>query len=105
MTDDLTFTATLWRWSAREGTSEPGSWLFVTLPEAASDAIRDQAPPTPRGFGSVRVEVTCGSTTWRTSVFPDAGSGGFSLPVKKAVRVAQGAEEGDGLTVTLRVVE
>ncbi len=106
MADDetLTFTAPLWRWSAREGTSEPGSWCFVTVPEAQSEQIRDLAPPAPRGFGSVRVAVTCGPTTWRTSVFPDAASGCFALPVKKAVRVVERVSEGDELTLTLRVL-
>ena len=57
-----------------------------------------------RGFGSVRVSVQVGSTRWHTSVFPDdGGSGGFVLPVKKAVRAAHDVEEGDDLTVTLEV--
>jgi hypothetical protein len=101
----LTFTAPLWRWSAREGTSEPGSWCFVTVPADLSEEIRDLATGAPRGFGSVRVAVEAGSSRWETSVFPDAGSGCFVLPVKKAVRDAEGIEEGDDLTVSLRVRE
>ena len=42
---------------------------------------------------------------WDTSVFPDARSGSFSLPVKKAVRVAAGIGEGDELTVTLSLLD
>ena len=44
-----------------------------------------------------------GATTWDTSVFPDAASGSFALPVKKSVRTAAGVVEGDMLTVTLSV--
>lgn len=96
------FTAPLWRWSARQETADPSAWCFVTLPADVSDEVRLEAGE-PRGFGSVRVSVTTGSSTWQTSVFPDKESGCFVLPVKKAVRVAEQLEEGDELTVTLEV--
>lgn len=54
-----------------------------------------------RGFGSVRVEVTVGPTTWCTSIFPSKESGSYVLPVKKAVRAAAEAEEGDDVDVEL----
>lgn len=50
----------------------------------------------------MRVEVTVGSTTWRTSIFPTNGT--FVLPVKKAVRTKVGAEAGDDLDVQLRLL-
>ena len=59
----------------------------------------------PRGFGSVRVHVRAGASEWDTSVFPDAESGCFVLPVKKAVRNAERIEEGDEVTISLRVRE
>ena len=99
--DGFTFTAPLWRWTARRRESaDSSSWSFVTLPPDVADEVRDGLGE-PRGFGSVRVRVTVGATTWDTSVFPDSGSGSFVLPVKKAVRAAAGIEEGDELTVTL----
>jgi hypothetical protein len=73
---------------------EPGSWHFVTLPGDVAEEVRDEAGPR-RGFGSVRVRVRLGSTTWQTSLFPDASSGSMVLPVKRAVRVAEGVEAGD----------
>ncbi len=42
------------------------------------------------GFGSIRVTARIGETAWATSVFPDKASGGWVLPVKKAVRVGGG---------------
>jgi hypothetical protein len=51
----------------------------------------------------VPVRVEAGSSSWETSIFPDAASGCFVLPIKKAVRVAEDVEEGDELTVTLTV--
>ena len=106
MSEAFTFTGLLWQWQAKQGTAEPGSWCFVTVPAEISADIRDSMAMLgrpPRGFGSVPVRVEVGGSQWETSVFPDAASGCFVLPVKKAVRLAEGVEEGDALTVTLRV--
>jgi hypothetical protein len=62
-------------------------------------------PRPPRGFGSVRVRATVGGTTWTTSVFPDSTRGAYVLPVKKAVRRAEGLDEGDPADVVLEVLE
>ena len=72
---------------------EPGSWHFVTLPADVADDLREASGP-PVGFGSVRVVATIGATTWETSVFPEAAGGSMVLPVKKAVRRAEGLESG-----------
>lgn len=95
---DVTFASVLWRWEAQD------AWRFVTVPDDLTQAIRLTAGP-PRGFGSVRVEVTVGATTWRTSVFPDASRGAFVLPIKKAVRQAEDLDDGDEVTLTLRVLD
>ena len=50
----------------------------------------------------MRVEI--GDTSWATSVFPDTKAGAYVLPVKKAVRVAEGLTEGDVVEVGLDVV-
>jgi len=97
-----TFTADLWLWDARRS----DTWTFVTVPAEVSEAIEDAADALgPRaGFGSVKVQARIGATVWRTSVFPDSGSGCFVLPVKKAVREANGVGPGDEVEVTLEVV-
>lgn len=74
------FEASLYLWSAQD------NWYFVNLPKGISDEIREVSAPFRRGFGSVRVDVTCGSSTWRTSVFPDSRAGCYILPVKAEVR-------------------
>ena len=53
----------------------------------------------------MRVEVTVGATTWRTSVFPEASRGAFVLPIKKAVRQAEDLDDGDEVTLTLRILD
>ena len=93
------FRATIWEHSP----DEPGSWHFVTLPVGVADEVDDEAGPR-GGFGSVRVEVGIGPTTWRTSLFPDTKAGSFVLPVKKAVRQAAGLRAGDECEVRLTVL-
>jgi len=104
MPDSFTFTAPQWRWTAREESADQGAWSFVTLPPEAAEEVRERSGE-PLGFGSVRVHVEAAGTAWDTSVFPDASSGSFVLPVKKAVRVAADVVEGDDLTVTLSLRE
>lgn len=57
------FRAKLWEHSPEE----PGSCHFLTLPAVpAEDSALEGGPG--HGFGSIRVEVFTGSTTWRTSL-------------------------------------
>jgi len=55
-----------------------------------------------RGFGSPKVTATNGDSTWRTSVFPSREEG-WMLPVKAAVRRAEGLGEGDEVELLLEV--
>src|SRR5687767_14809823 len=48
------------------------AWHFITVPCDISDDIEARTEEHRRGFGSARVRVTIGATTWSTSVFPDA---------------------------------
>jgi hypothetical protein len=80
----------------------PGSWHFLDVPPADADDIDERFGRNAAGFGSVRVEVTIGSTTWQTSLFPDKKRGTYVLPVKKPVRVAEGL--GPGSTVAVELV-
>ena len=96
------FTADLWRWKARDEDTG-GAWFFVSLPFDLSDAIEAEAGPG-NGFGSVRVEVRIGASTWRTSVFPSAEEKTYVLPVKKPVRTAEGLVEGGPCRVHLRTI-
>ena len=105
MTSTYSFTGPLWRWADQPGASDGGARHFVTVPAGPSADIRDETEGLTRGFGSVRVEVRIGTTTWRTSVFPDAKSGCYVLPVKKAVRRAEDVEAGEDVAVELTVLE
>lgn len=82
-----------------------GSWHFVTVPEETSDEIADLAEGRSGGFGSVRVEVVCGDTTWRTSLFPSKAEAAYVLPVKAAVRRAEDLQPGDVVRLRITALE
>lgn len=92
---------TLWLWN--EG---KGSWHFLTIEGSAEAELRYAALSfhggARRGFGSIRVRATIGETCWDTSVFP-IKAGGFVLPVKAAVRKAEGIGAGDEVEVRLEL--
>jgi hypothetical protein len=93
------FAASLWRYPGADG------WHFVSVPPEISADITDIAAGIRRGFGSVRIAVTVGATSWRTSIFPDSKSGTYLLPVKRAVRVAERLEAGDEVRAQLKIVD
>lgn len=92
------FDAPVWVWDARR----TDVWTFVSLPAEESADIREFAGGIPRGFGSVKVTATIGATTWRTSIFPSK-DGAYVLPLKKAVRAAEGLAVGDVATVKVEL--
>jgi hypothetical protein len=93
---EFTFDAPLWRWPGES------AWHFISLPQDVADEIEDSAVER-AGFGSVRVHVTVGSSTWSTSIFPDKGRATFLLPVKKQVRARENLDEDDIVHVYLTV--
>ena len=94
------FRAELWEHSP----DDAGSWHFLTVPGEVSDDIRIQAGPR-EGFGSIRVVVRIGDTTWRTSLFPDSAAGSLVLPVKKSVRRAEDLHHGTACDVTVEILD
>ena len=103
----VTHQAKVWIWQGENG---PASWHFVTIDGDAGEAIaayeaqRRLELGAGRGFGSVKVKARIGETSWRTSVFPDKARNGWLLPLKKAVRQAEGLAEGDTATITLTLL-
>ncbi|MET7333545.1 DUF1905 domain-containing protein [Nonomuraea sp. NPDC005650] len=95
------FDAELWIWDARRDES----WTFVSLPVEESEEIQDLTGGPRRGFGSLRVRVTIGGSSWKTSIFPDKGRGCYALPIKRAVREAEGLGAGDVASVTVELLD
>jgi hypothetical protein len=96
----LTFSAEVHEWDG------PASWFFARLPEEVADDVADHADQRPRtAFGSVRVEVRVGASTWRTSLFPSKRDGTYLLPLKRAIRDAEGIADGSTVEVALTVLD
>ena len=93
------FRAALWPWEVRRDL-----WTLVTLPVDASAEIAEFADGPRRGFGAVSVRVRIGTAVWKTSVFPQHAGGPYVLPVKRAVREANGVGVGDDVSVSLEVL-
>ena len=100
--ETVSFTAPLLVWS----TEKYGNIGYVLIGGVAAEAIgayelvRRLELGRRRGFGSVKVEARIGDSCWSTSAFPQK-SGGWFLPVKKAICRAEGLEEGDEVEVRL----
>ena len=98
----ISHTAALWRWTGASGNA---AWFFISIDGAAGEelsatALMRKLEGAARGFGSLKVTARIGESEWRTSVFPSK-SQGWMLPVKAAVRKAEGV--GDGDTVRLEL--
>lgn len=89
------FVAEVWEWRG------PAPFYWASVSPRAGAEIRDGAPLTSYGWGAIPVEARIGETTWETSLLPK--DGGYVLPLKAAVRRAEGIDLGDDVAVTLRV--
>ena len=86
---------------------DPMGWIAVNGAAAEAVAGHELARRLElgrrRGFGSVKVAAQIGGTRWHTSLFPQK-SGGWFLPVKKPVRLAEGLDYGATVEVTLELL-
>ena len=102
MTEVITHTGPLWRWT---GSTGAGTWHFLTIDGEAGEALAATAlmqrlEGLSRGFGSLKVSARIGDSEFKTSVFP-AKELGWLLPVKASVRKAEGLGVGDAVEVVL----
>jgi hypothetical protein len=91
-------TGEVWKWKAEAG------WHFFSIDKKTSQQIKESKNKTTASFGSVKVEVTIGDTTWQTSLFPDSKQGCYILPLKAKVRKREDIHEGDKISLTFRCI-
>jgi hypothetical protein len=96
MSDTVRFAGPLEAMAIEEG-YDPIGWIALTGEAAEAVAAHELARRLElgkrRGFGSVKVSARIGSSRWQTSLFPQK-TGGWFLPVKKPVRLAEGLDFG-----------
>ena len=93
---EYVFSNQLWEWTGE------GAWCFITVPAEYFDEIKLISAQPAKGFGSVKVTAIIGSSEWNTSIFPDAKTSSYLLPVKKEIRKAENIAPGD--TVDVKII-
>lgn len=94
---EIEFTAELWIYPGQY------AWHFITVPTEYYSDLKQISSEAKRGFGSIRVEVTIGKSSWNTSIFPDNKNKSYLLPIKKEVRTTNSIDAGDMLSLTLEI--
>ena len=77
----------------------PAPFFYVAVPDAEGADVRAIASAVTYGWGMVPVTARIGGTEWRTALFPKDGR--YLVPLKVAVRKAEGIEVGDVVAVRL----
>src|SRR5262245_31914954 len=79
----------------------PSPYHFIAVPAAECKEIEGVAGLVSYGWGVIPATVRVGETTWTTSLFPRQG--GYLVPVRDAVRLAEGMEVGEVIGVRLSI--
>lgn len=87
------FDGPIWYWRG------PAPWYFVTVPDEQSDRLKAISPSVTYGWGMIPVLVRIGQSEWTTALWPKDGR--YIVPLKTAIRRAEGLEEGDVVTIWL----
>ena len=92
---DLEFAGEILYWRG------PSPYYFVAVPGHTCVDVRAMSKHVSYGWGVIPVEARIGRTVFETSLFPK--DGGYLVPVKDVVRHAEGLDEGETVTVRLKV--
>jgi hypothetical protein len=91
----LEFSGEIWYWRG------PAPYHFISVPADASAAVHAVASEVTYGWGMIPVQVRLGSSVWDTALWPKDGL--YVVPIKDAVRRAEGLATGDIAAVELVV--
>jgi hypothetical protein len=92
---ELEVTGELWYWRG------PAPHVFVTVPEDLAAAVHAVSALVTYGWGMIPVEVRLSGSAWETALWPK--DGGYIVPIRLAVRKAEGLAPGDTVTVRLSI--
>jgi hypothetical protein len=84
---ELDFTGDVWYWRG------PSPFHFVTVPPDQADLLHGLSSIVTYGWGMIPVRVRLGSSVWATALWPKDGR--YVVPIKDAVRRAEGLAPGD----------
>ena len=92
---DLEFVGTVVEWRG------PSPYYYAEVPPSASEDIAQVAASVTYGWGAIPVEARIGGTAFSTSLFPKDGR--YLLPLRDAVRRAEGISVDDRVAVQMRL--
>ena len=92
---EMEFAGELWYWRG------PSPYHFITVPEDVCVALRAVSGAVSYGWGMIPVTVRIGESAFETSLFPK--DGGYVVPIKDAVRIAEKLTLGDIVTVEMAI--
>ena len=90
---EFTFSGAVWEWRG------PAPYHFVSVPLEIANEIKQLASAVTYGWGMIPVSGKIGSTSFGTSLW--AKNGTYAVPLKDAVRKAEGISIGDMVSVKL----
>jgi len=90
---EFSFSATVWEWRG------PAPYHFVSVPPDVAIEIKELASAVTYGWGMIPVSGKIGATTFDTSLW--AKNGTYAVPLKDAVRKAEGIALDDLVSIEL----
>ncbi len=90
---EFSFSATVWEWRG------PAPYHFVSVPPDVAIEIKELASAVTYGWGMIPVSGKIGATTFDTSLW--AKNGTYAVPLKDAVRKAEGISLNDLVSIEL----
>jgi Domain of unknown function (DUF1905) len=90
-------TAEVWR---AEG---PSDRYFVTLPDAVTAEVRERFGGSHEAVGSLPISVALGQSIWSTSLYGDAASDSYVIPIKDDVRRRERVREAQIVTLKFAI--
>jgi len=90
---EFSFSATVWEWRG------PAPYHFVSVPPDVAIEIKELASAVTYGWGMIPVSGKIGATMFDTSLW--AKNGTYAVPLKDAVRKAEGISLNDLVSIEL----
>ena len=90
---EFSFSATVWEWRG------PAPYHFVSVPPDVAIEIKELASAVTYGWGMIPVSGKIGATMFDTSLW--AKNGTYAVPLKDAVRKAEGIALDDLVSIEL----
>ena len=92
---EFSFSGTVWEWRG------PAPFYFVSVPIEMATEIKEFAAAVSYGWGMIPVAGRIGKTSFTTSLW--AKNGTYAVPLKDAVRKAEGISLGDEIAMELQL--